>query len=174
MLPEPEVRRIALPSKGARLIIASDGLWDAMNPKTAVHHVRGMAAGKAAGELVRSSSSHCCCTATCFSLLCVFVLALLLQALRQCCPKVACISCAHHLASCCAVLLLLCCFCGFLLCSAPQHSLPDCSSDHVQHGVCMPNEDIYSRLNCSEGWQNLTGTAMSNKCCHIMCVKRIT
>ena len=52
MLPEPEVRRIALPSKGARLIIASDGLWDAMNPKTAVHHVRGMAAGKAAGELV--------------------------------------------------------------------------------------------------------------------------
>ena len=55
MLPEPEVRRIALPSKGARLIIASDGLWDAMNPKTAVHHVRGMAAGKAAGELVGSS-----------------------------------------------------------------------------------------------------------------------
>ena len=54
MLPEPEVRRIALPSKGARLIIASDGLWDAMNPKTAVHHVRGMAAGKAAGELVGS------------------------------------------------------------------------------------------------------------------------
>lgn len=52
VLPEPEVRRIALPSKGARLIIASDGLWDAMNPKTAVHHVRGMAAGKAAGELV--------------------------------------------------------------------------------------------------------------------------
>lgn len=52
MLPEPEVRRVALPSKGARLIIASDGLWDAINPKTAAHHVRGMQAGKAAGELV--------------------------------------------------------------------------------------------------------------------------
>lgn len=52
VLPEPEVRRVALPSKGARLIIASDGLWDALNPKTAVHHVRGMTAGKAAGELV--------------------------------------------------------------------------------------------------------------------------
>ncbi|KAL3143652.1 hypothetical protein ABBQ38_002448 [Trebouxia sp. C0009 RCD-2024] len=55
VLPEPEVRRIALPSKGARLIIASDGLWDALNPKTAVHHVRGMAAGKAAGELVQAA-----------------------------------------------------------------------------------------------------------------------
>lgn len=52
VLPEPEVRRVALPSKGGRVIIASDGLWDAMNPKTAVHHVRGMPAGKAAGELV--------------------------------------------------------------------------------------------------------------------------
>lgn len=52
VLPEPEVRRVALPSKGARLIIASDGLWDAINPKTAAHHVRGMQAGKAAGELV--------------------------------------------------------------------------------------------------------------------------
>ena len=51
-MPEPEVRRVALPSKGARLIIASDGLWDAINPKTAAHHVRGMQAGKAAGELV--------------------------------------------------------------------------------------------------------------------------
>ena len=57
VLPEPEVRRVALPSKGARLIIASDGLWDAVNPKTAAHHVRGMQAGKAAGELVCSSST---------------------------------------------------------------------------------------------------------------------
>ncbi|KAL0045273.1 hypothetical protein WJX82_002436 [Trebouxia sp. C0006] len=55
VLPEPEVRRVALPSKGARLIIASDGLWDAVNPKTAAHHVRGMQAGKAAGELVQAA-----------------------------------------------------------------------------------------------------------------------
>ncbi|DBA81256.1 TPA: hypothetical protein ACH3X2_006882 [Trebouxia sp. C0005] len=55
VLPEPEVRRVALPRKGARLIIASDGLWDAMNPKTAAHHVRGMQAGKAAGELVQAA-----------------------------------------------------------------------------------------------------------------------
>ena len=57
VLPEPEVRRVALPRKGARLIIASDGLWDAMNPKTAAHHVRGMQAGKAAGELVCTSAT---------------------------------------------------------------------------------------------------------------------
>ena len=43
---------MTLPSKGGRLIIASDGLWDAMKPKTAAHHIRGMQAGKAAGELV--------------------------------------------------------------------------------------------------------------------------
>ncbi|DBA75361.1 hypothetical protein WJX77_001579 [Trebouxia sp. C0004] len=55
VLPEPEVRRMALPSKGARLIIASDGLWDAVNPKTAAHHIRGMQAGKAAGELVQAA-----------------------------------------------------------------------------------------------------------------------
>lgn len=52
VLCEPEVRRLALPCKGARVIIASDGLWDAMNPKTAAHHVRGMQASKAATELV--------------------------------------------------------------------------------------------------------------------------
>ena len=65
VIPDPEVRRVTLPSKGARLIIASDGLWDAMNAKTAVHHVRGMPAGKAAGELVstteaHSKAAHCC------------------------------------------------------------------------------------------------------------------
>ena len=55
VIPEPEVRRVTMPSKGARLIIASDGLWDAMKPKTAAHHIRGMQAGKAAGELVSAA-----------------------------------------------------------------------------------------------------------------------
>lgn len=104
MLPEPEVRRIALPSKGARLIIASDGLWDAMNPKTAVHHVRGMTAGKAAGELVRASSSlQCCCTAICFDLLGVFMLA-------PCCDRPVAVSpqsCLYQLSA--SPGQLLCC-----------------------------------------------------------------
>ena len=55
----PEIRRVTLPAQGARLIIASDGLWDAMNPKTAVHHVRGMQASKAAQELVSRITPSC-------------------------------------------------------------------------------------------------------------------
>jgi hypothetical protein len=37
---EPEVRQITLPPGGARLIIASDGLWDAVQPKTIIQKVR--------------------------------------------------------------------------------------------------------------------------------------
>ncbi|KAK9830885.1 hypothetical protein WJX81_001707 [Elliptochloris bilobata] len=51
--PEPEVRAVVLPAAGARLILASDGLWDAVAPKTAAHHVRGLPASKAAMELVQ-------------------------------------------------------------------------------------------------------------------------
>lgn len=53
---EPEVRQVTLPVGGGRIVLASDGLWDATNPKTALHHVRAMPASKAATELVRSSS----------------------------------------------------------------------------------------------------------------------
>ena len=51
MLCEPEVRQVTLPASGGRVIIASDGLWDAVAPKTAAHHVRGMPATKASREL---------------------------------------------------------------------------------------------------------------------------
>eukprot|EP00193_Tetraselmis_chui_P011408 CAMPEP_0177777640 /NCGR_PEP_ID=MMETSP0491_2-20121128/15482_1 /TAXON_ID=63592 /ORGANISM="Tetraselmis chuii, Strain PLY429" /LENGTH=355 /DNA_ID=CAMNT_0019296767 /DNA_START=98 /DNA_END=1163 /DNA_ORIENTATION=- len=47
----PELRQVTLPSSGARLILASDGLWDALNPKTALHSVRGMNTGQAAHHL---------------------------------------------------------------------------------------------------------------------------
>ena len=50
------MRQVTLPLKGARIVIASDGLWDAVNPKTAMHHVRSMPASKAATELVRAAS----------------------------------------------------------------------------------------------------------------------
>jgi serine/threonine protein phosphatase PrpC len=49
---EPAVCRVALPPAGARLILASDGLWDAVQPKTAAHHVRGLAAHEAAHRLL--------------------------------------------------------------------------------------------------------------------------
>ena len=37
----PEVRQVTLPATGARLYIASDGVWDHMNPKGIVHQVGG-------------------------------------------------------------------------------------------------------------------------------------
>lgn len=63
VLSEPEVRQVTLPASGGRVIIASDGLWDCLAPKTAAHHVRGMPATKAARELVQvcvSSLLHFC------------------------------------------------------------------------------------------------------------------
>ena len=57
VLSHPEVRQVTLPATGGRVIIASDGLWDAVAPKTAAHHVRGMPASKAATELVQAR--HC-------------------------------------------------------------------------------------------------------------------
>ena len=54
---EPEVRQVTLPVGGGRIVLASDGLWDATNPKTALHHVRAMPASKAATELVRPPAS---------------------------------------------------------------------------------------------------------------------
>ncbi|KAK9844809.1 hypothetical protein WJX74_007066 [Apatococcus lobatus] len=51
----PEVRHLVLPETGARIIIASDGLWDAINPKTAAHHVRGTPASKAAHDLMQAA-----------------------------------------------------------------------------------------------------------------------
>ena len=48
----PHGAQVTLPHTGARILLASDGLWDAVNPKTAAHHVRKLAATKAAKELV--------------------------------------------------------------------------------------------------------------------------
>lgn len=56
VLAEPEVRHVTLPESGGRIVIASDGLWDAVSAKSALHHVRGMPPNKAARDLV--SVSH--------------------------------------------------------------------------------------------------------------------
>lgn len=49
---DPEVVRVTLPALGSRLLMGSDGLWDAVLPKTAAHHVRGMGAAEAAHKLL--------------------------------------------------------------------------------------------------------------------------
>lgn len=36
---EPEVRQVTIPVEGARLVIASDGLWDATQAKTIITKV---------------------------------------------------------------------------------------------------------------------------------------
>lgn len=46
--------QVTLPRGGGRLLLASDGLWDSVSPKTALHHIRGLPASKAAAELVRN------------------------------------------------------------------------------------------------------------------------
>jgi serine/threonine protein phosphatase PrpC len=46
------VCQVTLPARGGRLLIGSDGLWDAVHPKTAAHHTREMAAAEAAHKLL--------------------------------------------------------------------------------------------------------------------------
>ena len=43
---------MTIPSTGGRLLIGSDGLWDAVHPKTAAHHCRDMTAAEAAHKLL--------------------------------------------------------------------------------------------------------------------------
>lgn len=43
---------MTIPPDGARLIIGSDGLFDAVHPKTAAHHTRDMTAAEAAHKLM--------------------------------------------------------------------------------------------------------------------------
>jgi hypothetical protein len=50
---EPEVCQVTIPYEGARVIMGSDGLWDALHPKTAAHHVRSLPAEAAAHRLLQ-------------------------------------------------------------------------------------------------------------------------
>jgi hypothetical protein len=53
VLPDPTVRQVTLDARGARLILASDGVWDAVHAggKGAAHRVRNMSCTKAASNL---------------------------------------------------------------------------------------------------------------------------
>jgi serine/threonine protein phosphatase PrpC len=51
-LAEADVIQVTVPKDGARLIIGSDGLWDAVHPKTAAHHTREMSASEASHKLL--------------------------------------------------------------------------------------------------------------------------
>lgn len=47
--------QITLPAHGARLVVASDGLWDAASYKNVIHNVRTVPAEKAAARLVQGA-----------------------------------------------------------------------------------------------------------------------
>ena len=49
---DADVVQVTVPKDGARLIIGSDGLWDAVHPKTAAHHTREMTASEASHKLL--------------------------------------------------------------------------------------------------------------------------
>lgn len=54
---QPEVHQFTLPITGGRIIVASDGLWDMVNPKTACHHIRGMGSTQGGKALVGNRTS---------------------------------------------------------------------------------------------------------------------
>ena len=49
---EAEICQVSIPYQGGRLLMGSDGLWDAIHPKTAAHHVRNLNAEAAAHMLL--------------------------------------------------------------------------------------------------------------------------
>lgn len=55
IVPVPHVRQLRLPTSGGRLIVASDGVWDAISSKRAAAVSRGLSAADAARRIVREA-----------------------------------------------------------------------------------------------------------------------
>ncbi|KAJ4753645.1 Protein phosphatase 2C-like [Rhynchospora pubera] len=55
IVPVPHVKQVKLPSTGGRLIIASDGIWDAMKSDVAVKSCRGLFTKEAARTIVKNA-----------------------------------------------------------------------------------------------------------------------
>eukprot|EP00955_Chlamydomonas_euryale_P069038 360311-Chlamydomonas_euryale.AAC.9 len=58
VIPLPHVRQVLLPPRGARLLIASDGVWDVLTPSRAAKLARELSPSEAATELVRIAASN--------------------------------------------------------------------------------------------------------------------
>jgi serine/threonine protein phosphatase PrpC len=46
----PEIRHVTLPTTGGRLVIASDGVWDHMQPKSMIHQVSALLGSASEGS----------------------------------------------------------------------------------------------------------------------------
>ncbi|EPS63832.1 hypothetical protein M569_10947 [Genlisea aurea] len=55
IVPVPYVKQLKLPSSGGRVIISSDGVWDALSPETAFECCRGMLPDSAASQIVKEA-----------------------------------------------------------------------------------------------------------------------
>lgn len=55
IVPVPYVKQVKLSSSGGRLIISSDGVWDALSPEVAVDCCRGMPPDVAASQIVKEA-----------------------------------------------------------------------------------------------------------------------
>ncbi|KAL8513960.1 hypothetical protein ACS0TY_013176 [Phlomoides rotata] len=55
IVPIPYVKQVKLSSTGGRLIISSDGVWDALSAETAFECCKGMAADAAASQIVKEA-----------------------------------------------------------------------------------------------------------------------
>lgn len=53
------LRQVALPPTGGRLVLASDGLWDAVSVKDACHFAKGLAAPAAAAQMLKLAVRRC-------------------------------------------------------------------------------------------------------------------
>jgi serine/threonine protein phosphatase PrpC len=52
----PEIRHVTLPTTGGRLVIASDGVWDHMQPKSMIHQASAAAAASDAADAAAKAS----------------------------------------------------------------------------------------------------------------------
>ncbi|KAH7654620.1 Protein-serine/threonine phosphatase protein [Dioscorea alata] len=55
IVPVPHVKQVKLSSAGGRLIISSDGVWDALSSETAIECCRGMPPDAAANQIVKEA-----------------------------------------------------------------------------------------------------------------------
>ncbi|KAK9074297.1 hypothetical protein SSX86_006894 [Deinandra increscens subsp. villosa] len=55
IVPVPYVKQVKLSSAGGRLIIASDGVWDALSAEAAIECSRGMPPNAVAGQIVKEA-----------------------------------------------------------------------------------------------------------------------
>lgn len=66
IVPIPHVKQVKLSNGGGRLIIASDGIWDALSSEIAAESCRRLPSELAARQVVKVITIYCICFYTSF------------------------------------------------------------------------------------------------------------